>query len=259
MKFTSRLRILILLISTLGLWVCGVMLFTTAHALTVGPTLTKTFPAPGASGLPPMNTAYLTRDSNDTFKFSTFGTRMFMQAPPSNVGENTRQVVWPTTTNPTLNQQSCATWLGASSYFVQEGIALRITNAGGVTHAITVTKNIVYGVQWAFNIHYWDSSNTGSEAVGLGQWDMSKVVLNEIGNYQYMPWRVCFRAVNNVVSMKIWFPAQMKEPTWSDPNYTRSLTIPAAYSTPGYAGWYIGHIQPSNDAEYNGMETWSIP
>lgn len=242
-------------VSALCLLLCGVLLLSSANAITFNPVLTQTFS--GSPAIPALSSAYVTRDATDTFNTSTYGDKMFMQAPLANVGENTREFIWPTAAKASLNQQSCATWLGASADFVQEGIALRITNTNGVTKGITVTKNIIYGVQWAFNVHAWDSSNGGT-LVGLGQWDMSKVVLNEVGNYQYMPWRVCFRAINNVVTMKIWFPAQMSEPSWTDPNYAKSMTIPTTYSVPGVAGWYVGHIQPNNNAEYNGLATWSI-
>jgi hypothetical protein len=34
------------------------------------------------------------------------------------------------------------------------------------------------------------------------------------------------------------------------------MTIPAAYSRRGRAGWYVGHLRPGMSTEYDGLGTW---
>jgi hypothetical protein len=203
----------------------------------------------------PLRTAYLTRDGGDVFTVTKDGPGLTMSAPPTNTDGNTREVIWPARSLRARNEQACATWVSESDDFVQEGLALRIRHHAGVTTAITVTKNIVYGVHWVFNVHAWDSSSE-SPFTQLGQWDLSPVVLDQDGQYQPMPWRVCFRAVGITVSMKIWWPGRMGEPSWSDPAFTRSMTIPDVYARRGRAGWYVGHLQPGMSTTYDGLGTW---
>jgi hypothetical protein len=207
-----------------------------------------------ASGRP-LRSAYLTRDGADVFTVAKAGAELTMAAPATNTGDNTREVIWPARSLSSRDAQTCATWVSESDDFVQEGLALRIRHHDGATTAITVTKNIVYGVHWAFNVHAWDSSSESPFTL-LGQWDLSAVVLDHDGQDQPMPWRVCFRAVGSTVALKIWWPGRMPEPSWSDPDYTRTMTIPATYSHRGHAGWYVGHLRPGMSTEYDGLGTW---
>lgn len=209
----------------------------------------------GATSARQLRTAYLTRDGSDVFTVTKDGPVLTAAALPTNTGGNTREVVWPRRSLRSRDAQTCATWLDESNDFVQEGLALRIRHHDGVTTAITVTKNIYYGAHWVFNVHGWDSSSA-SPFTQLGQWDLSPVILDHDGQYQPMPWRVCFRAVGSTVSMKIWWPAQMPEPSWSDPAYTRSMVIPPEYTRRGLAGWYVGHLEPGMSTTYDGLGTW---
>jgi hypothetical protein len=202
-----------------------------------------------------LRTAYLTRDAGDSFTVTKDGPVLTAAAPPTNTGGNTREVVWPSRSLRSRDAQTCATWLGETNDFVQEGLALRIRHHDGVTTAITLTKNIYYGAHWVFNVHGWDSSSP-SPFTQLGQWDLSPVILDGGGQYQPMPWRVCFRAVGSTVGMKIWWPAQMSEPSWSDPAYTRTMVIPSEYTRRGRAGWYVGHLQPGMSTTYDELGTW---
>lgn len=202
-----------------------------------------------------LRTAYLTRDGADVFAVRKVFGDLLMAAPETNGAGNTREVIWPAGSSKDLDAATCATWVGETEDFAQEGLALRVRHSGATTTAITVTKNIVYGAHWAFNVHAWDSSSATPFTL-LGQWDLSPVILDHDGQYQPKPWRVCFRAVGTTVGMKIWWPSQMPQPSWSDPDYSRTLTIPAAYSRRGHAGWYIGHLRPGMSAWYDGLATW---
>ncbi|WP_151082696.1 hypothetical protein [Nocardioides cynanchi] len=209
----------------------------------------------GATSTRSLRTAYLTRDGSDAFIVVKDGPVLTAAAPETNTGGNTRAVVWPSRSVVARDAQTCATWSSESDDFIQEGLALRIRHHDGVTTAITVTKNIYYGAHWMFNVHAWDSSSA-SPFTQLGQWDLSPVILDHGGQYQPMPWRVCFRAVGSTVGMKIWWPAQMSEPSWSDPDYARTMTIPAEYTWRGHAGWYVGHLRPGLGTSYDGLRTW---
>lgn len=209
----------------------------------------------GDASARPLRTAYLTRDGGDVFTITKGGPELTMAAPTRNTDGNTRAVIWPARSLSTRDAQTCATWLSESNDFVQEGLALRVRHHDGVTTAITVTKNIVYGAHWVFNVHAWDSSSE-TPFTQLGQWDLSPVILDQDGHYQPMPWRVCFRAVGSTVTLKIWWPGRMGEPSWSDPAYTRTMSIPTGYSRRGHAGWYVGHLQPGMSTAYDGLGTW---
>jgi hypothetical protein len=48
------------------------------------------------------------------------------------------------------------------------------------------------------------------------------------------------------------------EPTWDDPAYTRTATIPAGYMVPGRAGWYVGHLPNLEDIECTNLTTRNL-
>lgn len=201
--------------------------------------------------------AVLTPSGNSTIALTSVGDNLFLQAPTTATGGNFREVIWSTSSVATLNQQSCATWVGESTSSVQEGLAVRIATSGTTTRAITVTKNVVYDVHWVFNAHVWNTSSA-SPLTAIGQFDMSQVAKNEIGHTRFMPWSVCLRAVGTTLTFKLWFPTIMAEPSWSDPAYTRSAAIPAAYAIPGRAGWYVGHAVKGQYTQYTELTTESL-
>lgn len=207
-----------------------------------------------------LKVAVVTPDGDDYYDVRNFAGNVYITAPDTNTGGNLRQFMWPNGKKRQLNTTVCATWVGESTSRAQQGLAVRITSTGGVTRGVTVTKNVIYGIHWAFNVHVWDSSNWGgtSETAfsSIAQFDMRDVILNDIGRMEYMPWRTCLRAVNDQLRFKIWFPNKMVEPAWNDARYTRTVTIPPEYVVPGQSGWYAGHIPASGDIEYINLGSW---
>lgn len=200
--------------------------------------------------------ATLTPDGNDKYTIKNYNGNMFMEAPTTNTGGNLRQVIWPRNMKDYKNSQSCATWVGSTHDRTQQGIALRIRKDDDRVRAITVTKNVIYGVYWVFNIHTWDSASD-KPFTQIGQFNMSEVMLNEVGKMEYMPWRVCARAVGDTFSFKISFPMQAGSTSWSDDKYTKSVQIPEDYIYAGQSGWYVGHVPAGGSTEYNSLRIWN--
>jgi FG-GAP-like repeat len=194
----------------------------------------------------------LTFDGADVSAIYKTGDTIALSAPDINhQWSNLRKVFWPAAATASQDGQVCATWRDQSSEFVQEGVALRITTVGTETRAITVTKNVVYGAYWAFNVHTWNSASS-EPFTGLGQYDMSAVVTNA-GRYEPFPWRLCAKVTGAELSFKIWLPDREPEPDWTDPVHAVTLTVPAGYIGSGYFGWYVGHIPAGQSAHYNDL------
>ena len=209
----------------------------------------------GATSSRTLNSAVLTEDQGDTYTIKNHSGNLYMKADQGNERGNLRKVMWPNDIANRTNTQSCAVWLGSTHDRTQQGIALRIRNDNGRVRAITVTKNVIYGVYWVFNVHTWDSTSE-KPFTQIGQFNMSDVMLNKIGGLEYMPWRVCARVVGDTFSFKVSFPQKMSNPSWTNASYAKSVKVPKDYVYSGQAGWYVGHIPPNGSTEYNGLATW---
>ncbi len=210
----------------------------------------------------PFESLVLTADGSDTFDVSSTNSNgMYMTAPASNTDVNLRQVMWKNTSGgkqSLLNSQTCATWVSESTDMLQEGLALRVfhNDRTGRTKALTLTKNTIFGIHWQFNVLSWDTNRKGDPWLGIKQFDMSSIMFDEgASQMKPMPWRVCARADGSKFTFKIWFPDSMKEPSWSDKTYTRSVKIPRDFMIPGKTGWYIGHIPAGGNATYSNLTT----
>lgn len=198
-----------------------------------------------------MSNAILTQDGTDTLTVNSYQNDLYMSAPAANTGGNNRNVIWPTSSKKVADSITCATWLGGSDGQVQQGLAARIIpTENGRAKAITVTKNVIYGVHWVFNMHVWDGTMNDPPFHAFAQYDMSDIITNKIGAVEYMPWNTCMVVRGNTIRFKIWFPEKMAEPSWSDAKYVKTTTIPDGYDQPGYSGWYVGHIPPGGNTEY---------
>jgi hypothetical protein len=201
-----------------------------------------------------LTTRVLTSDGADTANISLADGVVTMSAPLTNNSlSNLRTVFWPTGEASAADEQVCATWLDQSG-IVQQGVALRINDGPSSIRALTVTKNVVYGVQWVFNVHTWDTSQL-EPFTGIGQYDMSQVVTAD-NQYLPFPWRICARAIGAELTFKVWLPDREAEPSWSDAIHARTTAVPNDYLSPGTTGWYIGHIAAGGSAHYDSLETW---
>ena len=228
---------------------------TLAISVTV-PAVASAAGAHAAAAAPTYQAATLTPYHSDTIKMTAAAGNVYLAAPStSSTSSYFREVLWSGGSAMSLNQQSCATWVGESDPNLQEGVALRIVQTPAGIRAITVTKNVIYGVRWIFNVHTWDTTNAAQPYTQVAQFDMSKIILNDVSRMRFLPWTVCLRAVGATVTFKIWFPLVMSEPTWTDPNYTRVTTVPAPYGVPGLAGWYVGHVPANAYTQYTNLTT----
>jgi hypothetical protein len=152
---------------------------------------------------------------------------------------NVREVFWPRSARVAADGESCATWSSQSSRLVQQGAALRIHAVSGGYRAITVTKNVWFGVNWIFNFHVFDTSRRTLYA-SFGHVDLSDAF--KAGNKpRPLPWHLCARTRGSTVEFKVW-RGGTAEPAYGVPGAGGSKRLPAGWSAPGTAGWYIGHV-----------------
>lgn len=128
------------------------------------------------------------------------------------------------------------------------------TDAQGNTQAITITKNIFGTFGWEFNVHLWISGPTRVQEL-VGKFNFYKSFISSEGGLYPLPWRMCARTLGTTVDLKVW-PTSRPEPAWGDPRYSGSVTVPRRWVYPGFAGWYIGHLQPGHHATFTEMGTW---
>lgn len=198
----------------------------------------------------------LTPDQTDSYTFSPSTGALSATALDTNTGGNLRAAFWPSDGPNVAEQQTCATWSSASSNYIQQGAALRIAQSGGVTRAVTVTKNIFFGAVWIFNFHVFDTSKSPAfsqfGSVNLQpEFDPS----GDPTRPAALPWHLCARILNGSVDMKAWLEGEA-EPLWGDTVHGGSAALPSAAPASGQAGWYIGHLQPSQNAQFTALAAW---
>lgn len=203
----------------------------------------------------PAKTALLTPDGTDRYTYASSSGHMQVVALDANTSGNLRSAFWPADSPLVADAQSCATWASQSSGSIQQGAALRIATANGSTRAITVTKNIVFGATWIFNVHTWDTAATpafqpaGSISLKSELWpDDVEAPL---------PWHVCIRTIGTTLDLKAW-RADEAEPAWGEASHGGSVTLPENAVYPGATGWYIGHLGAGTQAEFSDLETWKL-
>jgi hypothetical protein len=211
----------------------------------------------GDTGSAALTSRVLTPDGADTSVIAKAGGTVTMTAPvTNNAASNLRKVFWPAGLAARAGEESCATWSAQSDDREQEGIALRITSANGDVRALTVTKNVIYGVWWDANVHTWDSQ-AAQPFTQIAQFDTSALTISAGGTETPFPWDACARVQGATLTFKLWIPAQGPEPSWTDPSHTWSTTIPAGYLNAGQAGWYVGHIPAGGVLTYTHLGLWA--
>lgn len=212
-------------------------------------TWTATFDGNGRGANRSMVQTMLTPDGGDRYVIERRGAEVHAAAP--NTRGNYRTAFWPEGSPSVTDGQSCATWVAQSETgHVQQGAALRIsTDAAGVTRAITVTKNVMYGATWTFNVHVWDTSRE-RPGTQVGAVDMGAVV-----GGRPLPWHLCARTTGATLEMKVWTGTD-PEPRWGDGSHGAVVTLPEGWVYPGRAGWYVGHLPPGGFADFSNLRTW---
>jgi hypothetical protein len=173
---------------------------------------------------------------------------------PDQVDWNRREVFTRPSARAGGPQTSCATWLSQSRDSVQQGLAIRVRDRRGRVRAVTLTKNVEFGLYWVFNVVTWDTARRGTPWRGVTQQDMSSVVGLSADELQPLPWRACLRARGRNVEFKVWLPSQTAEPSWSDPDHVRSARLPRGFAV-GRPGWYAGHVARGDRMVYGDLTT----
>ena len=167
---------------------------------------------------------------------------------------NRREVFARRGTPTTGRQTSCATWVRQSRPAAQQGLAVRIRDRDGRVRAVTLTKNVQFGLYWVFNLLTWDTARGGDPWRKVGQFDLSPVIGRSTQRLAALPWRVCLRVTGRQVAFKVWLPRERTEPSWSERHYVRRARLPRGYAA-GVPGWYVGHLPPGAKVVYGALST----
>jgi hypothetical protein len=162
--------------------------------------------------------------------------------------QNGRDVFWPRSMPAVADGVTCATWTDQLGDTAQQGAALRIRSANGRVRALTVTKNVVWGATWGFNFHTWD---TDRERPWV-KFDGLEVHALRGSTTAPFPWHFCARVRGRAIEFKVW-PDEVAEPAWGDPRWSGASIVPAGWSAPGQAGWYVGHLGPGDRARFDDL------
>lgn len=214
----------------------------------------------GGTDAGPLTTRVLTPDGPPSYRFTvgpgTVGVASLVPGSSDpTAGGSQRYLIWPADAPRVRDAQSCVTWSDERGGMVQEGVALRVVpGPGGSVRAITVTKNVWLGFYFSFNIHTWDTSGARPKPYeAVGSVDLHDTFVRG-GQYVALPWRLCARVQGSRLDLKVW-PVSSPEPDWEDPLYGTTITLPAGWDEPGYAGWYVGHLRSGGSVKLSDLET----
>lgn len=226
----------------------------TVVSLLAGHAPTAAVPPPLAD--PPaqrvVHRAVLTTDGA-AYRYRFNEQRLEIRAGRGRRGEpNRREIV--TSGGVARNQTVCATWLRQTSRRAQPGVAVRVVDDGGRVRAVTVTKNIVFGMQSVLNLVTWDTARRGDPWRGVAQFDMAEVLLRD-GRLRPLPWRVCLRVHERRAQLRVWLPRRGPRPSWRDPVAARAARLPRAFVLSGRPGWYVGHLPAGHRMAYGGLRS----
>jgi hypothetical protein len=205
-----------------------------------------------ATSTPAFSQRYLTRDGADGYATAAGPGTVRVTAPATNVGTNTRLVLYPPAQPMTVDQQACATWSDQSDLGAQQGLALRVRHdlPEGRWRMVTVVKNVVWGANWNLNVLTWDTRDPTGWTMH-GSVDLAPVFWPD-RQLAPLPWRVCARATGDVVTVKGW-RVGAPEPAWDDPVAAGTVRLPAGWTFAGKGGWYAGHLAPGQHTTLTGL------
>lgn len=196
-------------------------------------------------------------DPNDRYDISApIAGQVVVSAPTTNSDGNVRLALVDMDTPPSIDQSACVTWQGPDDESIQPGVVLRARIDKYRTRSIMVTNNIWYSARHNLNVHVTDTNwSHGYEPVG------SISVAKGLGvlpDRKPLPWRICAQALGNTVRAKAWSIPSMAEPSWNDPAFAGSVTLPDSAPRSGVPGVYIAHLAPGESTELTAIETSPI-
>jgi hypothetical protein len=205
-------------------------------------------PALASENIGSFDTATLTQvvtsaGATDAYGITPTSDGAAVSASGNVIAPNDRLAFWPAAEAVASDEQACASWTDqlpaqAPGVLVQQGLVLRLATADGVTRAITVTKNVWGGAFDVLNVHLWDTALADPFQL-IAQIDLEGY-FRSMGQLT-LPYDVCARAVGWSLQVAFWFPGQ-PVPAWGAAGQGATLQLPAAWSYPGVAGFYAGHL-----------------
>lgn len=208
---------------------------------------------PVASG----RAATLTAPAGQSYHFGGDATHTTAHAAPTETNPNIRTLFWGPEAPYVADQQVCLTWDDPATTlgrpYPQPGLAFRIAPSGPAgtgIRAVTITQNVFGRAIWIAWVNTWDTSKRATPDP-VTRFDLYPIVSID-SNTMRSPWHVCGRVRGDEIDFKVWIDGA--EPTWNDPHHVFSTHLPAGWDTPGYAGGYIGHLQPGAVASFSDIE-----
>ena len=214
-------------------------------------------PAPGDDAPEGWRRATITQEQSDVLRISSDAADAArIEAPSSNVGTNSRALLWRDDAPVTRDHGVCAT-ASHSGGPNQEGVALRVARSphGGV-RGITVNKNTWVRAHWFYNVMLWDTSQGDHQGFGIRtavQYtgiDMRTALSGSAAGDT--PRRLCARLSGTTLEWKLW-PTNVAEPSWDDPAHTARVVLPQSWVYQGSPGLYIGHTPPGGWATFGAV------
>jgi len=246
---------------TLGTARAAVLVLVASALLTACFSTTVTFDS--SSDAAPLAVVPLTPDGTDRYAVTRTGSSVSITADAANTGGNLRLALWPTDAPATTDAMACTTLTSeVGNAADQEGLVLRLapTADGLGTRAITVTKNIEFGLWMIFNVHVWDTTQA-SPYTFLTHFDLSSVVATILfwGNVNPVPypWHLCARVSGSLLQFMVWTGTN-PQPQWTDGSRVNQVTLPPGWVYPGVAGWYVGHLHAGDTVTYDGLQAASL-
>jgi hypothetical protein len=184
-----------------------------------------------------------TTGATDAYGITSTSEGAAVSASGNVIAPNDRLAFWPAAETVATDEEACTSWTEqlpsqAPGVLVQQGLVLRLATADGVTRAITVTKNVWGGAFDVLNVHLWDTALADPFQL-IAQIDLEGY-FRSIGQLT-LPYDVCARAVGRSLQVAFWFPGQ-PVPAWGAAGQGATLQLPTAWSYPGVAGFYAGHL-----------------
>ena len=99
----------------------------------------------------------------------------------------------------------------------------------------------------------WDSSG-GTQ---IGPFDLSPVFRPDGETVVALPWDLCARAVGGTVTFEAWVDGQ-PQPVWGDSSHGGTVSLPGGWVYPGQPGFYIGHLQPGDQAMFSELDAGPV-
>ena len=209
---------------------------------------------PSAAATPDVERAVLT-SAGCKYRYHQTGERLVTRATRCGKEPNRRELLVASGARAGRDQMSCATWAKKTGWRIQPGLAVRVVERGGRVRAVTLTKNIVFGMQSVMNVATWDTARRGEPWRKVGQYDLARGLLKN-GRLRPLPWRACLRVEGRRLSFKVWPLGRVdRVPRWGDRRYARNLRLPSAFDVPGRPGWYVGHVPSGGRLVYRNLTT----